>query len=144
MRTIITEIILLLAIPLAAMSASAEDFHFYTVMADNSVIPIEFSSFGGDWNGHAPVYRNRSVQAFNYCWWSNDGEYFSCAPARDASRAVVYRRADRPVKTNQEAMALLGEIPISETGALQDYYICEQGCARGYPGYLFNIGDSGC
>jgi hypothetical protein len=132
-------------IPSLVFAAAAEDFHYYAVFANNKVVVIEFSSDGMKWNDNRPIYSNKKTMSFAYCWGSEDFEHFYCSEARSKLHTVAYRKGPESGGTHRAAMKLFKRnVKLSETGGLQEYYVCENGCSSSMPRFIFNVGDSGC
>ena len=142
MRTLL---LLATVIPSLVYAAAPEDFHYYAIYDNNKVVAIEFSPGGGNWNDGNFIYRNNKSKAFSFCWSSENHRYFSCSQTKSTLNAVVYRKGSESDRTHREAMKLFKRnIKLSETGGLQEYYVCEKNCSSSLPKYIFNVGDSGC
>ena len=138
-------IFLVSVIPSLVFAAAAEDSHYYAIFANNRVVVIDFSSDGQKWNDNRPIYGNKKVEPFSYCWESVDYEHFYCSKARSKLHAVAFRKGPESGGTQRAAMKLFRKnVKLSETGGLGDYYVCEKGCSSRMPHFIFNIGDSGC
>ena len=132
-------------IPSLVFAAAAEDFHYYAIFPSNKVVAIEFSSDGEKWNDNRPIYSNKKAKSFAYCWSSGDFERFYCSKARSKLHAVEYREGPKSGRTHRAAMKLFKRnVKLSETGGLQEYYVCDGGCSSSMPLFIFNVGDSGC
>lgn len=142
MRTLL---FLVSLIPSLAHAAAAEDFHYYAIFDNNKIVNIAFAADGQPWNGQRAIYGNANTKAFSYCWESEDSEYFFCSETKSTSNAVAYTRGPTAGATHQAAMQLFKKnIKLSETGGLQEYYVCKTGCSSKVPRFIFNVGDSGC
>jgi hypothetical protein len=131
-------------IPSMVYAIGIENISFYAVFDNNKVIVIEFSSDGQIWNDKLPIYSNKKVKAFTYCW-SDYIEHLYCSQTQSKLQAVVYRKGADTGGTYRQAMKVFKRnVKLSETGGLLHYYVCDKGCSSSSPLFIFKVGDSGC
>ncbi len=135
-------------LPALVYGDSASSYTFYGIYNKNNIVDISYKMDGGEWNNNKAIYGTSEVREFKYCWRSssNNSNYFYCSSTLNSSKTVTYRKgSESDKKLNSEAMSLFKKsIKLSETGGLQDSYICDKGCTSKLPKFIYEVGDTGC
>jgi hypothetical protein len=141
-----------LLVPAVCLALGADNEMYVAMSSNGNITKMEYISDSEPWSDEGAVYGSASNAMFRYCWPVRIGStlehgHFVCASKRGAKATLIYKTAnynrqpERPAGIRfNEAMRSYRKLGYN-MNQLLDYYICDKGCDKKLPQFVFEVAD---
>jgi len=127
--------------PLSCYALGPEQQYFLAVASNGIETAIEYISDGDEWSGGSAIYGSKQQRAFSFCW-ETEG-HLRCARKRGERPGVLYKVGPDRGSISKQANALFKKSSDANEGFFS-YYVCESGCERTLPRFIYLVTKAGC
>lgn len=125
----------------ACYAIGPEQQYFLALASNGTETAIEYISDGEAWSDGNAIYGSKQQRAFSFCWATE--AQLQCASKRGERPSVLYKLGSDGGSISKQANALFKKSSDANEGFFS-YYVCQSGCERTLPKFIYLVTKAGC